>query len=92
MVVRGGGAVFHERGTPVLARVLRMMIFLLFFVITLEPCVGTKVYEPEIRALLGTGANFYKVVCLKLRTTMNSAGDSQTEVNSSPQRRETNFK
>ena len=46
----------------VLARVLRMVIYLLFFFMTLEHSVGTKVYEPEIRAHLGTAAHFCKVV------------------------------
>ena len=46
----------------------------------------TKVYEPQIRALLGTAAHFCEVVVLKLRTVPIGwqVGDNLCEVDGVP--------
>ena len=46
--------------------------YLIFFCFTLGlELSGTKVYEPEIQALLGTASHFCEAVVLRLRTVQN---------------------
>ena len=54
-----------------LAHCVVPLVSLLFFFITPMPRVeGYKVYQPEIRALLGTAAQLCKAVVLKVRTAL----------------------
>ena len=69
MVVLGGGTVSYERGTPVLHRDRHLVpadprqpsssSSLLLSSLELS---DTQVYEPSIRALLGTASHFCEVV------------------------------
>ena len=50
-----------------LTRRVPLLLSLLLYDCSLE-LIGTQVYEPDIRALLGTASNFCEVAVLKLRT------------------------
>ena len=45
-------------------------LILFFSLLSSLELSNTKVYEPYIRALLGTAAHFFKVVVLELRTLL----------------------
>ena len=50
--------------------------FFFFFFITLKPRVSNaQVYQPEIRALLGTASHFCEVVVLELKTVPGAPSD-----------------
>ena len=75
----GAGLWIHVAGsrprTTGVPRSSRRMLFFFFFTLVTGPgrslslkMSDTRVYEPQIRARLGTAAHFCRVVVLKLRT------------------------